>query len=306
MFCDHELPRIQQPFNQPAAVSFESAGIAEQCVSLIKKYSMSGTKMLRFVDTHTHVNMILKRMQLSTVQELMSLMPDGLLAAINVNCSLDSIDEGLELQTLTPLVFGTYGLHPHLAGDWSEDLESKLRQALGHSKSVAVGECGLDYYRNNQSERVQKNAFVNQMEIAMDTGLPLVVHSRDAEEHTMEMLKFHIPLDWRIHLHCFTGSVQFAKEFMDSFPNGVIGFTGCVTFSNAENIRNVVEYVPLEKIVLETDGPFMTPVPYRGKPCYSAYIPLIGEAIAKVKRVESQTVFDVTTQNAKTIYSLDI
>lgn len=261
----------------------------------------------RFIDTHVHLNIIAQQLKM-TVDCVMKLQPSAMIAAVNVNCCADlgAHTNALSLQRTHSRVYGTFGLHPHYADKWTNDFRYMLLDALTDSKSVAVGECGLDYYRNLTPKHTQRKVFEAQMNIATDLSLPIVIHSRDAEEDTIDMLKYNLSGDHKIHLHCFTGSVGFANRFLSHFENGVIGFTGCVTFKNADAIRDAVESVSLDRLVLETDGPFMAPEPHRGQPSQPQYIPFIAHRIGQVKGCLAEDVLTATTNNAIRIYSLDV
>ena len=161
---------------------------------------------------------------------------------------------------------------------------------------------GLDYYYKNSEIETQKTVFAQQLLKAIELGKPMVIHTRDADDDCYEIMTKLVPPDWKIHVHCFTSSLPFAQKLLDFFPNLRFGFTGVVTFNNADDVRNVVKAVPLDRILLETDGPFLAPIPFRGKSATSAMIPWIAKAIAELKEVDIEEVFKVARKNTTFIY----
>eukprot|EP01101_Sappina_pedata_P012347 TRINITY_DN8461_c0_g1_i1.p1 TRINITY_DN8461_c0_g1~~TRINITY_DN8461_c0_g1_i1.p1 ORF type:complete len:180 (-),score=38.41 TRINITY_DN8461_c0_g1_i1:100-639(-) len=167
--------------------------------------------------------------------------------------------------------------------------------------TVAWGEIGLDFHIFNgieyASHETQYRTFKRQIELALAARKPMIIHTREAEKETLEIMKEMIPKDWKLHVHCFTDSIAFAEELLAHFPNLWIGFTGVITFRSAKKLQQVVKRVPLNRILLETDGPSMTPEPFRGQPCHSGHIPLIAEKVALLKGVPVEEVYQVTNQN---------
>mmetsp|Transcript_5089 Transcript_5089/g.8883 ORF Transcript_5089/g.8883 Transcript_5089/m.8883 type:complete len:340 (-) Transcript_5089:144-1163(-) len=284
---------------------------------------------VRVFDAHTHLGESLTRHGMKPVPELVDRMfavenekiqkamnPGDhawdnieLAGCINVNCwSSDqpskSFERALAFQNKIDNVFGTFGLHPHYAKDWSDAFEKTLRKSLEDRKSVAVGECGLDYYRSLSDPKVQQSVFRKQIRIARELNMPLVVHARDAEEDALDILVDELPSDWNIHLHCYTGTKETALKYLDAFPSLCIGFTGCITFKKSESIRDVVNAVPLDRILLETDAPYMSPVPLRGKACHANMTPLIAAAVSKIKDIPLTEVANVTSENCIRLYRL--
>eukprot|EP00183_Erythrolobus_madagascarensis_P005171 CAMPEP_0185856432 /NCGR_PEP_ID=MMETSP1354-20130828/28989_1 /TAXON_ID=708628 /ORGANISM="Erythrolobus madagascarensis, Strain CCMP3276" /LENGTH=313 /DNA_ID=CAMNT_0028558679 /DNA_START=236 /DNA_END=1180 /DNA_ORIENTATION=- len=228
---------------------------------------------------------------------------------INVNCWANkarskSFEAGLKFQQELSNVYGTYGLHPHYAKDWSDTVEQRMRSALADEKSVAVGECGLDFYRNLSDADVQTSVFVKQIRIARELNLPLVIHARDAEQRALEVLSQELPGDWPIHLHCYTGPVDVAQSYLKRFDSLCIGFTGCITFKKSDAIRDVVAVVPLERMLLETDAPYMAPIPFRGKVCHAGMTPLVAAKVAEIKDVSVEKVASTTSANCERLYRL--
>jgi TatD family hydrolase len=150
------------------------------------------------------------------------------------------------------MCFGSFGQHPHEARKWTDEVEANLRKVLKHPKCVALGECGLDFHYMTSPKEDQLKAFRRQCQLAVELSMPLIVHSREAEDETVEILMQEMPREWHIHMHCFTSSSAMAKQLLEHFPNLFIGFTGVVTFKKADEVQSVVRDVPIERILLET------------------------------------------------------
>ena len=166
-------------------------------------------------------------------------------------------------------------------------------------KCVAIGEIGLDYYWRQDNKELQKKVFEEQILLAKELALPIIVHDREAHEDTLDILKKHKP---KGVLHCFSGSVETAKEILKL--GMYIGLGGAVTFKNAKKPVEVAEMLPLDRLLLETDCPYMAPVPMRGKRNYSAYIEYVAEKIAEIKGIDPQTVTDQATENTKALFGI--
>ena len=229
---------------------------------------------------------------------------------ITISCSASSykpITSMINNDTNDPIykkLFASYGCHPHYAKDWTPQFRKQTLNALTLNKAIAVGECGLDYYRLLTPADIQKQVFIDQIKMSRDLNLPLIVHSRKAEQDTIDIMTQFCDKNQNIHLHCFTDSIQMADIMLNRFPNLCIGFTGVITFDSAKHNRELVEMVPLERILLETDSPYMAPKPYRGT-SHSGYIPIIAETVASVKDIEDvERVLEICSNNAIKLYKL--
>jgi len=177
-------------------------------------------------------------------------------------------------------------------------------------KVVAWGECGLDYYDKDtkgqiddpETRALQRQVFSRQMDLAASLGKPLIVHTRHAEDDTLELMMKHLPASQKVHVHCFTSSLSLAQALLKHFPNLYLGFTGVVTFKNARDVQEVVRQVPLDRLLLETDGPFMAPVPYRGRVAHPGYAVYIAEKIAELKGVSREEVLLACRENTRHVY----
>lgn len=200
------------------------------------------------------------------------------------------------------MVYGSAGLHPHSAQQFNKDLGSAIAEAAGSSaKIVAIGETGLDYHYMHAPAEVQQAVFRVQLKIARQLKLPVVMHSRDAEEDTLAILK-EFPLSRKGVAHSFTGSGKMAEVLLAM--GWYIGINGIVTFRNAQELREVVRKLPLERIVLETDAPYLSPVPFRGQRNSPCRVPVIAEYLAELLEVPLPRLTEQTTGNAEELFAL--
>lgn len=199
-------------------------------------------------------------------------------------------------------LYATVGMHPHDAKDVGEEELHELRRLAAHPKVIAVGETGLDYYYNHSPREVQRRVFTQFICLAEETGLPLVVHERDAASDALELLRSAGAGKIRGVIHCFTGDYDAACAYLDL--GFYLSFTGIITFKNAEPLRDVVRKVPLDNMFVETDSPYLTPVPHRGKRNEPAYVRFVAETVASVKHVSLQDVADITTRNVQHLFRI--
>lgn len=199
-------------------------------------------------------------------------------------------------------LYATVGMHPHDAKDVGEDELQELKKLTAHPKVIAVGETGLDYYYNHSPREVQRRVFAQFIRLAVETGLPLVVHERDAARESVELLRNEGAGKIRGVIHCFTGDYDAARHYLDL--GFYLSFTGIITFKNAEPLREVVRKVPLDRIFVETDSPYLTPVPHRGRRNEPAYVKLVAEMVASVKERTLEEVAHATTGNVQQLFRI--
>lgn len=199
-------------------------------------------------------------------------------------------------------VYATVGMHPHDAKDVGADELRALRELTSHPKVIAVGETGLDYYYNHSPHDVQRRVFTQFIHMARETGLPIVVHERDAAHDVAELLLSEGAREVRGVIHCFTGNYQAACVYLDL--GFYLSFTGIITFKNAEPLRGVVRNVPLDRMLVETDSPYLTPVPHRGKRNEPAYVCLVAETVARIKEIPIDEVAEITTRNVRDLFKI--
>lgn len=233
---------------------------------------------------------------------LKELTDSGIEAVVNISADLKSVETTLKLVRQYPFIYGTAGVHPDRVGELDEEKLAGIKEALKEPRMVAVGEIGLDYYWKEADPRVQKHWFLRQMDLAEELGLPVVIHSRDAAEDTLKLMKDHRADRIGGVIHCFSYGKEMAAEYLNM--GFFLGIGGVLTFKNGKKLKEVVEYAPLSQLVLETDSPYLAPEPHRGKRNSSLNLPYVIKAIAELKQVEPERVIEVTCENAKRLYGL--
>ena len=218
---------------------------------------------------------------------LNSMLEHGIGTIVNVAASLRGCEKSLALATNYPFVYAAVGVHPDKVGELNEETFAWLKNECTHDKVVAVGEIGLDYYWDNEEHDIQKKWFIRQLELARELHLPVIIHSRESAADTLEIMKKHAQ-GLKGIIHCFSYSVEMAREYVKM--GFYIGVGGVVTFKNAKKLKETVATIPLERILLETDCPYMAPEPHRGKRNDSSYIPYIVETIAGLKGISTEEV----------------
>lgn len=220
----------------------------------------------------------------------------GVGAIVNVGASYESCFRVPELAKQYPFMYAAVGVHPDEVGDLNEESFARMKEQFGHEKVIAVGEIGLDYYWDNEPRELQKKWFIRQLQLAKELGLPVLVHSREAAADTMDIMKEHAG-GLKGVIHCYSYSKEMALEYVKMGFH--IGVGGVVTFKNGKKLKTVVEAVPLDSIVLETDCPYMAPEPFRGKRNNSSYIKYVAQEIARLKGVSYEEVLVRTEENAR-------
>lgn len=252
------------------------------------------------IDTHAHYDD--EQFNIDRCTLLNSMKENGIEIIVNVGASLATSKRTVELTKEYDFIYGAVGVHPNETQELSEENFTLLRQMAKEDKIVAIGEIGLDYYWKEPDSTIQKEWFIRQMDLARELKLPLIIHSRDAAKDTMDIMVGEQARDIGGIIHCYSYSKEMAKEYMDM--GFYLGIGGVLTFNNAKKLREVVEYVPLDRIVLETDCPYLAPVPNRGKRNSSLNLPYVVEEIARIKGIDPEEVIAVTNQNAKKVYQI--
>ena len=221
---------------------------------------------------------------------------------VNVGASMASSKRSIRLAEKYPFVYAAVGVHPDEVGELDEEKFTKLRECTSHEKVKAVGEIGLDYYWDKEKHDLQKHWFMRQMELASEVKLPMIVHSREAAKDTLDMVIAAKPLNLSGIIHCYSYSVEQAREYLNM--GYYIGIGGVVTFKNAKKLKEVAEYTPLSQIVLETDCPYLAPTPFRGKRNDSSKIAYVAEELAAIKQVPVEEVIRITNENGRRLYNI--
>jgi len=225
----------------------------------------------------------------------------GIAGIINIGSSLEGSKKSLELSKQYDFIWAAVGLHPHEADRFDQKVLAYLEEWAKEDKVVAIGEIGLDYFKNYSKAENQKQLFISLLKLAKDFGKPLVIHTRQAELDTLRILKEVAPQ--RAVVHCFSGDENFLKECLDL--GFFISFTCNITYRKADNLRKLVKVMPLERLLLETDAPFLPPEGFRGRRNEPMYVKFLAEEIARVKEISVEEVARVTTENAKSFFGLD-
>ena len=226
----------------------------------------------------------------------------GIGKIINVGASLQGVRDTVALSEKYPFVYGAVGIHPDDVGNLTEEDMKELRSYCDRDKVIAIGEIGLDYYWNKENHEIQKKWFVRQMDLAKETGLPIIVHSRDAAKDTLDIMKAERADHLRGVIHCYSYCKEHAREYMNM--GYYLGVGGVVTFKNGKRLKEVVEYAPLDYLLLETDSPYLAPEPYRGKRNCSVYLTYVAQTIAQIKGVSYETVVETTRKNAEKLFKI--
>lgn len=259
--------------------------------------------MQNFVDTHCHLQLICqKNGGKDFLPNILSACKSaGVSKLLTLSASLDELPGVLEIVEEFEFIYGALGVHPHDAEKMAESHFEFIKKNLQHPKISALGEIGLDYYYEYSPKQIQRKVFERFLEVANDLAKPVVIHTRDAEEDTKSILK-NYGNNLKGVVHCFTGSVDLADYIMNNCPQLCLGFTGVITFKNAEQIRNVIREVPLERIFIETDSPFMAPEPHRGKINDPSLIPYVAKKIAEIKNITLEKVLEITNSNCNYLF----
>lgn len=248
-------------------------------------------------DTHAHYDD--KSFDEDRSEVLKMLPQNNVFAVVNAGADIESSVKSIEISKEYDYVYASVGIHPENIPDDKSDYMKILEDLLKNEKVVAIGEIGLDYHytKDNKADKIE--LFENQINLAVNHDLPIMVHDREAHGDTMDLLKKHNP---KGIVHCFSGSVEMAKEVIKL--GMYIGIGGLITFKNAKTAVSVVENIPLSSIVLETDAPYMTPVPFRGTRCNSSHIKYTAEKIAEIKKIDVNEVLKITKENALKLFNL--
>lgn len=250
-------------------------------------------------DSHAHYDDERFRDDLPDV--LSHLTQNGVCTVLNVGCDEQSSLSTVSLAKQIPWFYAAVGVHPHAADELSEHWMDTLMPLFSEEKVVALGEIGLDYHWDTPDRESQRALFEAQLQLAQKVNLPVIIHSRDACADTMELLHKYNP---RGVVHCFSGSAETAKEVVNM--GMYVGFTGVVTFPNARKTLEAVRAVPMERLLLETDCPYMAPVPFRGKRTTSDMIQYTAQAIAEQKGLSAQEVIDIARENTCRLFGISL
>ncbi|MBF4806228.1 MAG: TatD family hydrolase [Pseudoleptotrichia goodfellowii] len=252
---------------------------------------------MKIIDTHTHIYDERFEEDFDIIMKNIEEQMEGI---VSIGFDLESSKKSIDLANKYSFVHAVIGVHPVDIKKYNDEVEKELEKlALTEKKVVAIGEIGLDYHWMEDPEEVQKEGFRKQIELAERVKLPIVIHTREALQDTLDILREYKNVGGI--LHCYPGSYEAAKPFLDRY---YIGVGGTVTFKNNKKTKELVKELSLDKIVLETDCPYLTPVPFRGKRNEPVYTKYVAEEIARIKEISVEEVINITTENAKKIYGI--
>ena len=251
-------------------------------------------------DTHAHYDD--EAFDEDRTELLGRLQEAGIGAVMNVAASLERCRSTIKLAEAHDWIYGSVGVHPSETGEMDQEGLQWIKEQCDRPVIKAVGEIGLDYYWEEPAHDIQKKWFEAQMDLARQVKLPIIIHSRDAAKDTLDMMKAAKAGEIGGVVHCFSYTREMAREYLDM--GFFLGIGGVLTFNNARKLKEVVEYIPLESIVLETDCPYLAPVPNRGKRNSSLELPYVVEAVSRLKGVDPETVMKATWENGKKLYRL--
>ena len=256
--------------------------------------------MTPIFDTHAHYDD--KAFDEDREELLISLPAQGIGRVVNVGSSLDSCKMTLNLMDCYEYIYGAIGIHPSDTAKLTEGDMDWLQVHCGHGKCVAVGEIGLDYYWGEPERELQKKWFVRQLELARQVKKPVIIHSREAARDTADILTAERAREMGGVIHCYSYTKETAKTYLDM--GFFFGIGGVLTFRNARKLKEAVEYIPIDRIVLETDCPYLAPVPNRGKRNSSLNLPYVVTAMARIKGLDEEEVRKITWENALQLYHM--
>jgi TatD DNase family protein len=252
------------------------------------------------IDSHAHLEMPEFRKDLEAV--IQRAKESGVEYIFTVGTEKRDWKRALEIADSHPSIYAILGVHPHNAKEIDEQTYPMLKELCRNEKVKAYGEIGLDFFRNLSPRDIQLKRFREQISLAKELGLGIVVHDREAHQETLEVLKSEKAEECGGIIHCFSGDYEMAKVCMDM--GFYISIPGSITFKNAEHFREIVNRIPLESLLVETDAPFLTPVPFRGRRNEPSYVRYTAQKIAEVKKISFEKVAKVTTENALRVYKL--
>lgn len=256
--------------------------------------------MVKIIDTHAHYDD--KRFDKDRESLFEEMKNDGVSAIVNIGCNLSTSQITVDMTKKYDFIYGVVGFHPgELDGAKDQDL-IEIKKMCKEDKILAVGEIGLDYHYDGTDKALQHKWFMEQLQLASEENLPIVIHSRDAAADTFDILKNYDAKNGGV-VHCYSYSKEMAKEYVKL--GYYVGVGGVVTYGNARKLKEVVEDLPLSDLVLETDCPYLAPQQHRGKRNYSSYLTYVAEEIARIKNISVEEVYNVTFENAKKLYKTD-
>ena len=224
----------------------------------------------------------------------------GIEKLLTISTTLNSFNEISKLVNFDPIIYGTFGIHPHEADKEFVSKSEIINKIKTNKKIIGVGETGLDFYYNNSDKKNQINSFINHIEAAIDLNIPLIVHSRNAETDTFDIINRYKNQNLKVLMHCFTGSLNLAKKLLDL--DAFFSASGIITFKNSNSLQDTFKFLPDNKILIETDSPYLAPEPMRGKKNEPSFIHHTLKKLAQIKKIEINKLDNITTNNFNNLF----
>lgn len=251
-----------------------------------------------FFDTHAHLDD--EQFDTDRDEMIASLASFNVTTVLNASSDIPSSERTVALCKKYDFIYGAVGVHPHEAENMQDSDLDYLKELTGNKKIQAIGEIGLDYYYDHSPRDAQKARFRDQLQLARELALPVIIHDRDAHEDCLNILRDFT--DLKVVYHCYSGSLEYAKILIDL--GFYLSFTGALTFKNAKAAPAVVEWMPLDRIMIETDCPYLAPIPHRGKRNFPGYVPLVAEKIADIRGISLEEVARITADNGFNFFNI--
>ncbi|MFT4520482.1 MAG: TatD DNase family protein [Halioglobus sp.] len=250
------------------------------------------------IETHCHLDYLEAQELEDTLKQCREV---GIERIITIAVSPDNLTKVLELTRQYPFIWGTQGVHPHEAASFTEETMATIASQALDERILAIGEIGLDYFYDHADRAVQRDVFEQQLQLACELDMPVVIHTREADEDTRDILRnYSSSLTRKGVIHSFTSGLALAEYCLGE--GFALGFNGITTFNSADNVRAVVSATPIEQILLETDAPYLTPVPYRGRPNAPYYLPFIAEQVAAIKELPVEELLQHAYRNSEQLF----
>ena len=252
-------------------------------------------------DTHAHYTD--EQFDTDRDQLLRSMNSNNVGLILNAASNLDEMPDIIALTEKYPFFYASVGIHPEAVGDLPSDYIEKIRKYTNHEKIKAIGEIGLDYHWTTETKQLQQRIFGEQIDLARDLGLPIIVHDREAHADTLRILREHKVYECGGVFHCYSGSAEMVREITEELGM-YIAFGGTVTFKNAHKPQEAAKVVPSDRLLIETDSPYLAPVPYRGKRNSSLYLPEVINTLAQIRGVTPDEIERITEQNGRKLFNI--
>ncbi len=254
---------------------------------------------IKYFDSHAHIN--LHHFDNDREEVLNKIFSSGVEKFVIPGVDLETIHSAIKMADNYPnKIYTAVGYHPTDSIKWNDDIFNQVKELAKNKSVVAIGEIGLDYYWDTSPKDIQHDVFRTQINLAKEIDLPVIIHTRDSHEDTLKILKEEHAT--KGIFHCFSGDTKFAEECIDI--GFYISFAGNITFKNAQNLRDVAKFTPIESILIETDSPYLTPMPDRGKRNDSSYVRYVAKQIAEVKNISVEEVAEITFNNAMKVFNI--